>query len=525
MHTRALAIVTACALAALAAPGCDDNHCPGPGDSRDPGAQPSADEVDLAGFPCAEGRECADAQAFIEGTCCSAGDPLQHLAQGKGAEVVDIESNGELAILCGGFGADILDVSDPSCPKSLGRASERCQRIAFGPLDGNGDQLFYLAHHGDTWVRTPFLRTYRINRDGHIIETHAIEDPDILFEGLAYRDGYLYVATHGGGLRVYQLDEQGNPLFVSDLQGFENAWKIAISGQRAYVADAEGGLVVVSLADPAAPAIVQTVETLGLARDVVAATITDAAGGSGERVFVALGGSGVEVFEASGPAGELASVGHIATGGSAQAVALGEQRLAVASWDHVAIYDPASLRLLASERLRPYPTLEQDFGVEMIGDQLYVGEWEGLHTLRYRPGFVAPNLWLDDELFSFAPGERDARAVVVRNRGPVPLYIDEIILTDRSLSVDKSSLTLAPGQAGSFELTFTPPAARGESIMTLVSNDPDFGGELGVGAITRESDRIDIGETLGPEFGFLDPSGEVSALEGKVVVLAYFALF
>ncbi len=521
MHSRALALVTACI---LVAPGCGDNHCPGSGDLRDPGAQPAFDEVDLAGFPCLEGRDCADAEAFIEGTCCSAGDPLQHLAQGRGAEVVDIESNGELAILCGGFGADIIDVSNPSCPKSLGRASERCQRAAIGPRNADGEQLFYLAHHGDTWVRTPFLRTYRMTSEGAIIESHAIEDPDILFEGLAYRDGYLYVAAHGGGLRVYQLDDQGNPLFVGDLQGFQNAWKIAIAGQRAYVADAEGGLVVVSLADPAAPEIVQTVATLGLARDITVAT-GGASAGSGDRIFVALGGSGIEVFEASGASGELSSVGHIASDGSAQAVALDEQRLAVASWDHVAVYDPSSLRLLASERLRPYPTLEQDLAVEIIGDHLYVGEWEGLHTLRYRPGFVAPNLWLDNELYSFAPNQRDARAVIVRNRGPVPLYIDEIRLTDRSLSVDESRLTLAPGQAGSFELTFTPPAARGESIMTLVSNDPDFGGELGVGAITRESDRIDIGETLGPEFGFLDPSGDVSALEGKVVVLAYFALF
>ena len=42
-----------------------------------------------------------------------------------------------------------------------------------------------------------------------------------------------------------------------------------------------------------------------------------------------------------------------------------------------------------------------------------------------------------------------------------------------------------------------------------------------------DSSLIDVGDQIGSMFGFLDPNGagQVSGLEGHVVVLAYFALF
>jgi hypothetical protein len=42
-----------------------------------------------------------------------------------------------------------------------------------------GSRVFYLAHHGDTWVPTPFLASYRLGPNGAIDEIARIEDPAI----------------------------------------------------------------------------------------------------------------------------------------------------------------------------------------------------------------------------------------------------------------------------------------------------------------------------------------------------------
>ena len=45
--------------------------------------------------------------------------------------------------------------------------------------------------------------------------------------------------------------------------------------------------------------------------------------------------------------------------------------------------------------------------------------------------------------------------------------------------------------------------------------------------MTQSSGLVDVGDKLTDAWAFLDPSGagQLSGLEGKVIVLAYFALF
>jgi hypothetical protein len=472
-------------------------------------------------LPCARTRKrCASSEEFLPGTCCAQGDPLIHLANGSGAEVVDIETDGRFTITCGGFGAQVDNMEDPNTPRPIGNESSRCQRIAFGATPTDGTTIFYLTHHGDSWIDVPFLGTYLVDDSGQTTGQVATQsEPGVLYEGMDWKDNHLYVAAHAGGLRVYSTDPQGIPSYLTSLGGMGNAWELTIEGNFAYVVDNALGLHVVDISNPTSPSIVQTVATTGNPRDVA----FDA-----DRIYVALGGSGVDVFDATTP-DQLSLLSNIDVFGSAQAVEASDGAIAVAAWNHVAVYDADTLLLVATEKLRAYPSFEQDLGIAMSGDTIFVGEWEGTHVLRYRHGHVAPDLWLDEQMFQFDPNKVDARAVIVRNRGRRTLNLDSISTSNLAFTSDKAQLAIAPGGGDYIELLYTPPGpTEGQSFLQLGTNDPDpTDADYKAALITTDSGALNVGDTIGDEFSFLDPNGasQLEGLNGKVVVLAYFALF
>ncbi len=466
----------------------------------------------LACLPCGQGRGCGEGEP-IEGTCCVPGDPLERLGAAFASEVVDLQTDGTFSFACGGFGATIHDVTDPTHPVSVGGATSRCQHAQPGPMVGDSRVVFF-AHHGDSYAGGARLTTYLVG-EGPPAEIDIIRDRDVLFEGMAFHDGHLYVAVHQGGLRVYRVSAEGHPELLSTLGGLGNAWKVEVADALAYVVDNDLGLHVVDISDPADPVHAGTVLTHGAPRDLAI---------DGDRLYVALGGLGVDVFDASDPAAPT-PLANIETLGSAQSVAAGDGVLAVGAWSHVAVYDTRDHRLLATQRTRPRDEFEQDTAVALIGSTVLVGEWEGLHTFGYRPGRVAPDLWLEQDLYSFSPERADAQAVVVRNVGHRPLAVG-LAVNDAALRLDTADLAVEPGGGAVAELTFTPPSTEGFARLVLTTNDPDEP-EASLLVVAANSTRIDVGDRLDETFAFLDPSGanQIAGLEGNVVVLAYFALF
>ncbi|MBW2456571.1 MAG: hypothetical protein JRI68_18780 [Deltaproteobacteria bacterium] len=471
--------------------------------------------------PCESGTACAEgASETVDESCCAAGDSLVHLAESGGSEVVDIESDGTLAVLCGGFGAALINVSNPDNPLIHGNASDRCQHAAIGGAV-DGGKGFYLTHHGDSWVTQASIKTYAMAPDGTYEARDVLSESGVLYEGAAWHDGHLYVAAHQGGLRIYGTASDGVPTYLTSLAGLGNAWKVAVaeSGDVLYVVDNEVGLRVVSIVDPQSPLLLGTVPTTGQPRDVHVAE---------GRVFVAMGGFGVDVFDASDPV-QLVAAGTIVTDGSAQAVSADDGTVAVAAWSHVALYDAATQVLVGTEKLLGYPQFEQDIAVAMNGRHVLVGEWEGLHVLEHRPGYVAPDLWIPELLLQFEAAQVDARAVVVENRGYLPLSILGATASHSAFTFDRTELTIAGGAQDYLEITFTPPGPpNGLSQLTLFTNDPDPSDtSYAAGLVTADSTLLNVGDSLDDDFAFLDPNGagQLSGLEGHVVVLAYFALF
>ncbi len=474
-------------------------------------------------LPCASQKPCKKSGKLVPGTCCALGDPLQYLGKGAGDEVVDLEVDGEYAYLCGGFGVRVVKITNPTQPGSPASATQRCQRVGIGPTLANGDRVVYLAHHGDTWVTTPFLKTFHRTTAGAMSPVHTIYDDKILFEGVRYHKGHVWVATHGGGVRIYAADAKGKPSYLKTIGGFTNAWKIEMQGDRAWVADGEGGLRVVDVASPKTAAIVQSLKTTALARDVDK---------NKARVYTALGGGGVDVFNRVAN-GKLNFAFNVPPLGSTQAVSVDGGLLAVANWSHVAVYDSATLQLLGTEKVKLYPQFEQDFGVFTSKGIVYTGEWEGLHTLQFKPGFVAPDLWVKEELVSFPPTKGATKAVLVHNRGLVDLEISKIQPADPAqFSVKPDKLVVKPGKAGVVEVTFNGGGAGDFNInssLWMYTNDPDSGQspfKLML-IVSKQAGSLNVGDPLPKSFGFLDPkgAGQLSGLKGNVVILAYFALF
>ena len=493
--------------------GSDDGDDTGPPPPGPPGGDACPD---LACLPCGQGLACADDPPVLEGTCCAEGDSIIQRAIGSGEEIVDLDVADGLAISCGGFGATLEDVSDPDRPQVIGHASDRCENIAFGPTLADGSRIVYLAHHGDTWVETPFVATYRVTADGaELVDQQG--DGATLFEGLAWRDGWLYAAMHGGGLRAYSTDVDGVPTLQTTVDGFDNAVKVALDGDHLYVADGAGGLRVLSVADPAAPAHVGHLPMAGMARDVF---VHDG------QAFLAMGGDGVQVVDVSDPTTPVA-LERIETRGTALSVEVDDEIVAIAAWSHIAVHDRTSFRLLATERTRA-TAFEQDLGVAISGDRIFVGEWTEIFVLEYRPGYVAPDIWVDEQLIGFPPQEQSSRVLAVRNRGYLDLDVIDMAMPNQ-YSVDTDWLRVVPQAARSFELTFTPPPSRtGTGSLMLETNDPDFSQQiLRIPLVARDTNDLDVGDRLTEDFAFLDPTGatDLSGLEGNVIVLAYFALF
>ena len=158
-----------------------------------------------------------------------------------------------------------------------------------------------------------------------------------------------------------------------------------------------------------------------------------------------------------------------------------------------------------------------------------VGEWEGLHTLRYRPGYVGADLFVANEQLSFSSAEAESKALRVFNLGPLGLAVSEVSSEANALlSATPTALELEPGDWMDIVVDYSGSGPTGNYTLALHSNDPDsYQAPQQVGVNVASTTRLDVGDTIGPEFAFLDPSGmdDMANVQGKVIVLAYFALF
>ena len=134
---------------------------------------------------------------------------------------------------------------------------------------------------------------------------------------------YAYVADWGSKLRVLDVTMPTAPVCNygsgAVVPGYPNG--IAVSGNRAYVAAGDTGLVPVNISNPALPSALSAIDTPGSANDVAV---------SGNYAFVADGASGLQIIDTTAPTAAMVTV---ATSGYCWGIALDGDYAYLASGD------------------------------------------------------------------------------------------------------------------------------------------------------------------------------------------------
>ncbi len=112
-------------------------------------------------------------------------------------------------------------------------------------------------------------------------------DTDGYAYGVAISGNYAYVADANNGLVIINIEDPANPTFAGSYDTV-NARGVTISGNYAYVADGWGGLVIVNIEDPTNPTFAGSYVTDGNTRGV---TI------SGNYAYLANNNNGLSIFK------------------------------------------------------------------------------------------------------------------------------------------------------------------------------------------------------------------------------------
>lgn len=477
-------------------------------------------------------------------------DPLQYIGTYDGdwfVEIVDVEADPDTdtVFMCTGtrglLPVDVSNLSQPTVYWTKGlfggttgpdMTLPRCQHVVVldNVLDSEGNPLRAVAvtHHGDELGATPFLRTLLIPEKPTtapsvftLTDLDEVLEPGVIYEGLAVADNHLFVAAHGGGLRVYSIGAEGKLAHVSTTLGFENAWNVLVYDSWAYVADAAGGLKVVDISDLQQPKITTNLELSGVAKDL---TLTE------QTLVVSLGTAGVAILDVTNPANPVLR-STVETYGSATALASADGIVHVANWNDllsIDVRDPDKPLVVAADSGATTKDIPRFLAVDAVETTVFGGEWTGLQTFDYIPGAVAPEIRFAAPSLDFGniTTEPATHALVVYNDGYLPLTVKPTNLPSWAKIVPQS-LVIPPRSVDVFEVTVGPTPNKLDEQISFITTDPDEQ-EPSVW-ISANLPGVGIGDSF-PTATFQDyATGEPllakDLWQGKVTLLAYFATF
>lgn len=231
-----------------------------------------------------------------------------------------IQVSGSYAFVAAGAGLAVVDISDPSNPRQIGRCETSDFAVdvavsgAYAYVAGwDGLKVVDIADPSHPTIVGQQVGSGLWTRRVAVSGTHAclvdsnlgllvvdVSDPSNPIEvgslplygtGVAVTGHYAYVAG-SPGLRVISVEDPSHPVEVGSLALTGSANDVAINGGYAYVADTYAGLRVVDISDPRAPVEV------GYCADVYGWSV--AAGGV--HAYVAGWTAGLGVVDVSDPA-------------------------------------------------------------------------------------------------------------------------------------------------------------------------------------------------------------------------------
>ncbi len=301
-----------------------------------------------------------------------------------------------------------------------------------------------------------------------------VAEPGVYFEKMAVVGDRLYVAAHAYGLRIYDVATPAQPRLIGTLaQGFADAWAVAVRDSALYVADGAGGLKIVDISDETAPVIVW-----GETPDSAPATAQDVAV-VGDHVLVASGGAGIAVHPLADPAARVLYDTPI----SARQLAVSDDLVAVADTGGLQAFRIAPdgvLRLVASEKGQRRSLGGEEVSLRIwsgvsIADpnRILVADWDSmdLYDLVTIPAAQQPDITASSQRLRFPPAG-GSQTIQLTNQGTAPLHVTDARSTRASFTANPRRFTLAPGATQDVVVDYDgKPTAV--ALRLIDSNDPD----------------------------------------------------
>jgi hypothetical protein len=440
---------------------------------------------------------------------------------------------GQIFLCSGTEGLFVVDGAKPSAltrshhlyPEQLAKEAktsltggQRCQSLAYA------DHTIYASHRGDSFAPKAYLVAYDLSGATPRRTGLAISE-DETFGALAVHDGRVYVGRFDQGLAVMKPREGSfSTLKTLDLGG--SVWDLAVADGRLYVAAGAKGLVVLDLKTPNAPIVVGNLTTGSYVRNL---TVDPKA----KRAYLTSGTDGLQIVDIS-DVRQPRLLGSVDTPGLARAVAFHGALVFIADWHELRVYDtsdPKKIVQVGSKKITNGRSHSLTVSVMVRGDELFVGDWFGLHAFRIHPkNTAAPDIYFDPAAVDFGnpgDGESVARTVRVENHGRKDLSIHRVMTQDKAFSVAPPlKRTIAPGASTVFHLKLEDPKRRPVATRLIMeSDDPD---EATSALALHSNLQPNQPGALAPEVvaQLLDGrEWKLSEQRGQPVLLAYFATF
>lgn len=375
-----------------------------------------------------------------------------------------------------------------------------------------------------------------------------LQEPGTSYEGIDTANGHIYVGLGVGGFAVYNFDPAGGIFTrVGALGGLHHVLGLRVAGNTVFAADGLGGVVAIDVSTPSAPALIGTLELEGAqARDVRVDVRGDRT-----TLYVAGSAGGLIVVDATNPA-NMSVIGRASMPASAQRLDYTSDRVYVAAWNDIRVFDvadPARPQLIGLARMTrqlPGTTGENEDGRPEVTsrtlgiaassidpDIVFAGNWHVPYAFRIHADRKAPNIYLPEDvnLIDFGPITAGASAnirLTIRNEGTAPLTLTNVWSSSPQFTVEPRQARIEPQSTFDLTLGYTSAAGTKENaIIHFLSDDPaqplrkayvvGNQGGLGVGVPLPET-VVDL--VTGDQWSSTSPENT-----GKVQLLAYFATF
>jgi hypothetical protein len=208
-------------------------------------------------------------------------DPREVGVYDTGGFAYDVATGGDYAYVARKFGGLlVIDISDPTTPVEVGLCDtpHDAQAVAVA-----GD-FAYVANGRDG------LRIIDVSNPTDPTETGGV-DTRIEAIDVAVQDNYVYVADVGA-FEVYDVSDPTAPWLAASLTASAFVDGVAVSGDRAFVANSQRGARVIDISDPSSPQLTGTHPT---GHQTIRVAV------SGDHAYVTQNRAGLEVLDISNP--------------------------------------------------------------------------------------------------------------------------------------------------------------------------------------------------------------------------------